>query len=126
MDGEWDRRSKMAHIVSVVAEYYKISVSAIRGPSRVKHIVQVRHTAYYLCRTVVGSSYPEIGRFFGRDHTTILYAVRKFEADSHRHTGRRGLVEQLRETIARKHECREERERIVDAFAGVVIDWADA
>jgi len=49
------------------------------GTSRSKHIVKARHLAMALIRKHCGMSYPQIGRIFNRDHTTILYAVRKIE-----------------------------------------------
>ena len=62
-----------------VARACHVRVSDIQGPRRRQRQLQARHLAMYVFRQI-GWSYPEIGRFFGRDHTTVMSAVRKVEA----------------------------------------------
>lgn len=65
-------------VVSVVAAHYRIKPNEIFGNSRQRSISQARQVAMYLVRQYVGLSMPEIGRLFGgRDHTTVLNAIRK-------------------------------------------------
>ena len=48
--------------------------------TRRKDIVQARHIAIFLCKRLTTLSMPDMGRRFGgRDHTTILHAIRKVE-----------------------------------------------
>lgn len=50
------------------------------GDRRLKYIVEPRQIAMFLCKRFTGRSLPEIGRRFGgKDHTTVLHAIRKFE-----------------------------------------------
>lgn len=68
-------------IVSVVANYFGPTVGELRGSRRAATLIIPRHVAMYLVSdTCPHLSLPAIGSFFGgRDHTTILYAVRKVE-----------------------------------------------
>ena len=63
-----------------VAEYFDIRVLDMMSKKRPQAIAFPRQIAMYLARTLVGSSLPEIGDVFGgRDHTTVLYAVKAIE-----------------------------------------------
>ena len=62
--------------------------------SKRRHNADERHIAMYLSVTMLGCSYPEVGRAFGRDHTTVMYAVRKLES---RGRGRTKLTRTLKE-----------------------------
>ena len=61
-----------------VAEYYKIKVSDMYSKRRPTSIAAPRQVAMYLAKELTQKSLPEIGELFGgRDHTTVLHAVRK-------------------------------------------------
>jgi chromosomal replication initiator protein len=66
-------------ILSVVSEYYGISVEEIRGSKRLRPLVHARHTAMYLMRQLLPNySFPMIAKIFdGRNHTTVISAVEK-------------------------------------------------
>ena len=64
-------------IVEAVAVAYGQSVEDIKGSSRTKDLTMARHVAMYLVRLLTELSYPEIGRYFGRDHTTCMSAEKK-------------------------------------------------
>lgn len=55
-----------------------ISVAAMRGPSRKSDIVRARWAAMYAMRQA-GHSFPSIGRFFNRDHTSVIHAIKAME-----------------------------------------------
>lgn len=59
-------------IVDAVAKAYGQSVEDIKGSSRTKDLTMARHVGMYLVRLLTELSYPEIGRYFGRDHTTCM------------------------------------------------------
>ena len=67
-------------ILSVVSCRYGFSVPTILSHSRDTPVVFVRHIAIYLIRDLRMMSYPAIGKKMGRDHTSILHAVRKIGA----------------------------------------------
>lgn len=70
-----------AQILAAVAGSFGLQVPVLTGQSRTRVAVRARQIAMYLIRERLGLSYPEVGRLFSRDHTTVLYAVRKIRAD---------------------------------------------
>jgi chromosomal replication initiator protein len=75
------KRIKIEDIQRVVARQYNVSRSDLLSSRRTANIVRPRQVAMYLAKTLTLRSLPEIGhRFGGRDHTTVLHAVRKIEA----------------------------------------------
>lgn len=70
----------MIAIQSAVCNHFGIELAALVSKDRSKSLAFARQLAVYLCRTVLGMSYPELGRAFGgRDHTTMLAACRRIE-----------------------------------------------
>jgi chromosomal replication initiator protein len=64
----------------VVARQYNVSRADLLSSRRTANVVRPRQVAMYLAKTLTLRSLPEIGRRFGgRDHTTVLHAVRKIE-----------------------------------------------
>jgi chromosomal replication initiator protein len=69
-------------IQKIVAGYFKIKLSDLKSDKRVRLVSQPRQIAMYLVRNYTGFSYPEIGeRFGGKDHTTVMHAVKKIERE---------------------------------------------
>jgi chromosomal replication initiator protein len=74
------RRVKIEDIQKVVARQYNVSRADLLSSRRTANVVRPRQVAMYLAKTLTLRSLPEIGRRFGgRDHTTVLHAVRKIE-----------------------------------------------
>ncbi len=68
-------------IQRVVARHYGVTRTDILSQRRTAAVVRPRQVAMYLAKTMTLRSLPEIGRLFGgRDHTTVLHAVRKIDA----------------------------------------------
>ncbi len=59
-------------ILSKIAQKYDISLEDIKGSKRSRGIAMPRHIAIYLIREMTNMSFPQLGKLFGRDHTTIL------------------------------------------------------
>jgi len=68
-----------ALIISQVCKFYSIEENVMRGTLKNKGTNEARQIAIYLIRKLTNLSLPEIGKEFGRDHTTILHAVNKIE-----------------------------------------------
>lgn len=68
-------------IVDEVASYYNISPKDIKGSSRSQKIAEARQVAIYLCRDLTKQSFPAIGDFFEKKHTTILYSYDKVKTE---------------------------------------------
>ncbi|MGA7971358.1 MAG: chromosomal replication initiator protein DnaA [Pseudolabrys sp.] len=74
------KKVKIEDIQRVVARQYNVSRSDLLSSRRTANVVRPRQVAMYLAKTLTLRSLPEIGRRFGgRDHTTVLHAVRKIE-----------------------------------------------
>ena len=75
------KRVKIEDIQKLVANHYNVSRADILSSRRTATVVRPRQIAMYLSKALTPRSLPEIGRRFGgRDHTTVLHAVRKIEA----------------------------------------------
>jgi chromosomal replication initiator protein len=74
------KRVKIEDIQRIVARQYNVSRADLLSSRRTANVVRPRQIAMYLAKTLTLRSLPEIGRRFGgRDHTTVLHAVRKIE-----------------------------------------------
>ena len=77
---EKNRELTIEEIQKTVAAHFNIKVSDLKSPKRLKALVLPRQIAMYLSRNLTSSSYPEIGeRFGGKDHSTIIHAIKKIE-----------------------------------------------
>jgi chromosomal replication initiator protein len=75
------KRVKIEDIQKLVANHYNVSRADILSSRRTAVVVKPRQIAMFLAKTLTMRSLPEIGRRFGgRDHTTVLHAVRKIDA----------------------------------------------
>jgi hypothetical protein len=71
----------LRQIIAIVCKVYRIRVECLTGARRTADVIRPRQEAMWLCKKYTLHSLPEIGRFFGgRDHTTVLHAVRKIDA----------------------------------------------
>ena len=74
------KRIRIEDIQRIVARHYNVSKTELLSNRRTRTIVKPRQVAMYLAKVMTPRSLPEIGRRFGgRDHTTVLHAVRKIE-----------------------------------------------
>lgn len=77
---EKNREITVEEIQKIVANHFNIKVADLKSPKRLKALVLPRQIAMYLARQLTACSYPEIGeRFGGKDHSTIIHAIKKIE-----------------------------------------------
>ncbi len=77
-----NRQISVDNIQKTVADYYKIKIADMYSKKRPASIARPRQIAMYLAKELTQKSLPEIGELFGgRDHTTVLHAVRKMTAE---------------------------------------------
>ncbi len=75
-----DRRVSIEEIQRRVAEHFNIKLADMQSPRRARTVARPRQIAMYLAKQLTTRSLPEIGRKFGgRDHTTVMHAVKKVE-----------------------------------------------
>ena len=76
-----DRRVTIEEIQKRVAEHFNIKLSEIHSARRARAVARPRQVAMYLSKQLTSRSLPEIGKKFGgRDHTTVIHAVKTIEA----------------------------------------------
>lgn len=76
----YERRITIDEIQRKVAEHYTLRLQDMHSSRRSRNVARPRQIAMYLCKKLTPRSLPEIGRKFGgRDHTTVMHAVRKIE-----------------------------------------------
>ena len=79
--GAVNRQITVENIQKTVADYYKIKVADLFSPKRTRAIARPRQVAMWLAKDLTAHSYPMIGDAFGgRDHTTVLHAVRTIDS----------------------------------------------
>lgn len=66
-------------IISQVCKFYSVDETVLRSTQKNKGVAEARQVAMYLIRKLTNLSLPDIGKEFARDHSTVLYAIRKVE-----------------------------------------------
>lgn len=88
-------------VIKTVADHFRLKQVAIKGKSRVKSLVGARHIAMYILKSELGLPLTEIGKWFsGRDHTTVLHAVNKIEAEIIENTAIQQDILAIKTTLA--------------------------
>ena len=94
------RMRTMKEILTIVADEFQVEEIHLMSKRRTLEITLPRHVAMYLGKQCTHQSFPQIGRFFNRDHTTVLHGVgvveRRMREDAKFHQ----LVNMLRSRIA--------------------------
>ena len=74
------RRITIDEIQRMVCQFYRVDRTEMASKRRARAVVRPRQVAMYLAKVLTPRSYPEIGRKFGgRDHSTVIHAVRLIE-----------------------------------------------
>ena len=77
-----DDNANYENALSVIADFYSISVADLLGKARNQKYVLPRHIAMYLLKSHYNLTYSKIGAIFnGRDHTTVMNGCQKIEQD---------------------------------------------
>jgi len=94
------REITVEDIQKTVAGHFNIKVADIRSPKRLKALILPRQIAMYLSRQMTDCSYPEIGeRFGGKDHSTIIHAIRKIEKNLQDDLNLRVTIDNLKNSL---------------------------
>jgi chromosomal replication initiator protein len=95
-----DRKATIEEIQKRVAEHYNIKISEMHSARRSRAVARPRQVAMYLSKQLTARSLPEIGRKFGgRDHTTVMHAVKKIDELRQSDSGFAEDVELLRRML---------------------------
>ncbi|MFN3228636.1 MAG: helix-turn-helix domain-containing protein, partial [Asticcacaulis sp.] len=80
LKGSIERRVTVDEIQKLTADHYGLRQADLLSERRTRAVARPRQVAMWLCKQHTTRSYPDIGRRFGgRDHTTVLHAVKKIE-----------------------------------------------
>lgn len=97
----YERQFSVSEIQQMTANYYGLKVTDLMSVRRDRKIARPRQLAMYLAKTMTSLSLPEIGSQFGRDHTTIIHAVKTIEGllarDSQLEQDRENIMTRLKE-----------------------------
>ena len=95
-----NRQISVENIQKTVADYYKIKIADMYSKKRPANIARPRQIAMYLAKELTQKSLPEIGELFGgRDHTTVLHAVRKIGGERQQLTELNQQLHVLEQTL---------------------------
>jgi chromosomal replication initiator protein len=95
-----NRQVGVENIQKTCADFYKIKVADMYSKKRPASIARPRQIAMYLAKEMTQKSLPEIGELFGgRDHTTVLHAVRKIAAERQKNTELNQQLHVLEQTL---------------------------
>jgi len=84
-------------VIQVVADHFKVKVGDILGKKRNKEIVAPRQIAMFLAREMGSMSYPDIGRAFARDYTTVIHSYEKIKTELKKDASLRNTVSEIRD-----------------------------
>ncbi len=90
-------------IISQVCKFYSVDESVLRGSQKSKGIAEARQMCMYLIRKLTNLSLPDIGKEFGKDHSTVLYNIRKVETQLKK--GDTNLQNNIRDITANINSC---------------------
>ncbi len=95
--GEEEKNLTAQDILSFIAQYFEMSEEHILSDVRQPDIVHARQVSMYLCRDLLGLSYPAIGKVFGgKDHSTVIYAIKKIKKLADTNKNMQQMVTDLR------------------------------
>jgi chromosomal replication initiator protein len=90
-------------IISQVCKFYSVDETVLRGTLKNKGTTEARQVAIYLIRKLTKLSLPDIGKEFGKDHSTILYSIKKVEVELKK--GNTNLQNNIRDINANINSC---------------------
>ena len=90
-------------IINQVCKLYFVEESVLRGSQKSKGIAEARQICMYLIRKLTNLSLPDIGKEFGKDHSTVLYNIRKVETQLKK--GDTNLQNNIRDITANINSC---------------------
>ncbi len=95
-----NKKITIEEIQKKVAEHFNIRLTDMHSPRRSRSVARPRQIAMYLAKSITSRSLPEIGRKFGgRDHTTVMHAVKKVEELKHQDNNFNEDIELLKRLI---------------------------
>lgn len=89
----------ITYIIRTVADYYNMTEAQLKSKVRTSQIALARQIAMYLARSILSTPYQEIGRQFGKDHTTVLANVNKIQNNMKNDASLKKVIDDLTNKI---------------------------
>ena len=87
-------------VINIVADYYNLTPSQLKGKIRTGQIALARHIAMYLIREVLDLPLKKVGQCFGgKDHTTVMNAIQKVEKELKTDEALKAAINELKSRI---------------------------
>lgn len=99
--GEEASRLDIKEIKQAVAEHYDLDISVLNGKKRTARVAEARQVAMFLIRNLTDLSLMDIAASFGKDHGTVIYAVKKIKAKCETSTSLKNTVELIKRRLVR-------------------------
>lgn len=97
---EQKKEISIESIQKIVANHFNVKTAELKSSKRLKTLVLPRQVAMYISRKLTSSSFPEIGnRFGGKDHSTIIHAIKKIEQKMEEDLQLKTTIERLMESM---------------------------
>ena len=94
-----EQRVSIAMVQKFIANYYRLKLADLKGRNSSRSVAVPRQIAMFLCRTLTGCSLPQIGKSFGRDHSTVMHSIKKIEAQCQEDREFHNLINSFIETF---------------------------
>ena len=91
---------KMRLIIKAVCEHYHIKPYELNEDIRSHNYVRARHMTFYLARTMTNASFPQIGKFLNKDHTTVINGYQRMRSAISKSDETRELVDCLKSKLS--------------------------
>ncbi|MEM7601352.1 MAG: chromosomal replication initiator protein DnaA [Verrucomicrobiota bacterium] len=91
----------LEEIKQVVAEHYDVEISVLNGKRRTKRVAEARHVAMFLIRELTDLSLMDIAASFGKDHGSVIHAVKRVKSECESSGSMKGTVELIRRRLVR-------------------------
>lgn len=91
----------LEEIKQTVAEHYDIEMHVLNGKGRTKRVAEARHVAMFLLREMTDLSLMDIAASFGKDHGTVIHAVKRVKAACVNSTSLKNTIELIRRRLVR-------------------------
>jgi chromosomal replication initiator protein len=98
-ENKLNNQPTMDEISIAVSKIMQIKLEDLKSRGRKSHQANARQIAMYLCREITKNSLPQIGEYFGRDHSTVIHAYERIKEDINNDQSVKRIVEQIKTSL---------------------------
>ncbi len=98
-ENKLNNQPTMDEISIAVSKIMQIKLEDLKSRGRKSHQANARQIAMYLCREITKNSLPQIGEYFGRDHSTVIHAYERIKEDISNDQSVKRIVEQIKTSL---------------------------